>query len=251
MNKAFEGKKVLITGGSKGIGKGIAQAFYSEGADVGILARSEEGLKAAKEEIGNIETFVCDVTVDGERQNAFQWFIDTFGGIDVLVNNAGGSSGGKIADTSMEEFTQAMETNYFQAVHFSKMAYEQMKERGGAVINITSIFGKEAGGKATYNNAKAALISFTKAAGNEWIKDGVRVNSIAPGSILHPTGNWQKRIEENPEAMERFVEENIPAGRFGNVEEVADAALFLASQEARWLVGTTLTADGGQSRMNI
>lgn len=251
MNKAFDGKKVLITGGSKGIGKGIAQAFYSEGADVGILARSEEGLRAAKEEIGNIETCVCDVTVDRERQNAIQWFIDTFGGIDVLVNNAGGSSGGKIADTSMEEFTHAMETNYFQAVHFSKMAYEQMKERGGAVINITSIFGKEAGGKATYNNAKAALISFTKAAGNEWIKDGVRVNSIAPGSILHPTGNWQKRIEENPEAMERFVEENIPAGRFGNVEEVADAALFLASQEARWLVGTTLTADGGQSRMNI
>lgn len=251
MSKAFEEKKVLVTGGSKGIGKGIAQAFYNEGARVGILARSEEGLKAAKEEIGDIETYVCDVTVDGERQNAFQRFIETFGGIDILVNNAGGSSGGKIADTSMEEFTQAMETNYFQAVHFSKMAYEQMKERGGAVINITSIFGKEAGGKATYNNAKAALISFTKAAGNEWIKDGVRVNSIAPGSILHPTGNWQKRIEENPEAMERFVEENIPAGRFGNVEEVADAALFLASQEARWLVGTTLTADGGQSRMNI
>ena len=251
MSKAFEEKKVLVTGGSKGIGKGIAQAFYNEGARVGILARSEEGLKAAKEEIGDIETYVCDVTVDGERQNAFQRFIETFGGIDILVNNAGGSSGGKIADTSMEEFTQAMETNYFQAVHFSKMAYEQMKERGGAVINITSIFGKEAGGKATYNNAKAALISFTKAAGNEWIRDGVRVNSIAPGSILHPTGNWQKRIEENPEAMERFVEENIPAGRFGNVEEVADAALFLASQEARWLVGTTLTADGGQSRMNI
>ncbi|WP_298789098.1 SDR family NAD(P)-dependent oxidoreductase [uncultured Marinococcus sp.] len=251
MSKAFEEKKVLVTGGSKGIGKGIAQAFYNEGARVGILARSEEGLKAAKEEIGDIETYVCDVTVDGERQNTFQRFIETFGGIDILVNNAGGSSGGKIADTSMEEFTQAMETNYFQAVHFSKMAYEQMKERGGAVINITSIFGKEAGGKATYNNAKAALISFTKAAGNEWIRDGVRVNSIAPGSILHPTGNWQKRIEENPEAMERFVEQNIPAGRFGNVEEVADAALFLASQEARWLVGTTLTADGGQSRMNI
>ncbi|SDW89372.1 3-oxoacyl-[acyl-carrier protein] reductase [Marinococcus luteus] len=251
MSKAFEGKKVLITGGSKGIGKGIAQAFYSEGARVGILARSEEGLKAAKEEIGDIETYACDVTVDGERQNTFQRFIETFGGIDILVNNAGGSSGGKIADTSMEEFTKSMETNYFQAVHFSKMAYEQMRERGGAVINITSIFGKEAGGKATYNNAKAALISFTKAAGNEWIKDGVRVNSIAPGSILHPTGNWQKRIEENPEAMERFVEQNIPAGRFGNVEEVADAALFLASQEARWLVGTTLTADGGQSRMNI
>lgn len=251
MSRSFEGKKVLVTGGSKGIGKGIAQAFYSEGADVGVLARSEEGLKAAKEEIGDIETYVCDVTVDGERQNTFERFIETFGGIDVLVNNAGGSSGGKIADTSMEEFTKAMETNYFQAVHFSKMAYEHMKERGGAVINITSIFGKEAGGKAAYNNAKAALISFTKAAGNEWIKDGVRVNSIAPGSILHPTGNWQKRIEENPEAMERFVEQNIPAGRFGNVEEVADAALFLASHEARWLVGTTLTADGGQSRMNI
>ncbi|HMW60402.1 MAG TPA: SDR family oxidoreductase, partial [Leptospiraceae bacterium] len=111
--------------------------------------------------------------------------------------------------------------------------------------------GRESGGRATYNAAKAAAISFTKSFADEMIRKGIRVVGIAPGSILHPTGNWQKRINENPEKMREFVEREIPAGRFGTVEEVASVAVFLASSKASWVVGATLNVDGGQSRMNF
>jgi 3-oxoacyl-[acyl-carrier protein] reductase len=91
----------------------------------------------------------------------------------------------------------------------------------------------------------------TKAFANEMIREGIRVNSVAPGSILHPTGNWQKRLNADPEAMRRFVEREIPAGRFGTAEEVANVVVFLASDKASWIVGASLNVDGGQSRMNF
>ncbi len=140
----------------------------------------------------------------------------------------------------------------FSAVHLSKLAYEQMtKKQEGVILQITSIFGRESGGKPTYNNAKAALISFTKSLADEAIKKGIRVNSIAPGSILHPSGNWQKRIDADPEKMKAFVEQEIPAGRFGTVEEIANTALFLASPKGSWIVGASINVDGGQSNMNM
>lgn len=113
----------------------------------------------------------------------------------------------------MDEFHQAFELNYFSAVHFSKLVLPGMKaNKEGAILHVSSIFGRESGGKATYNNAKAALISFTKALADEVMHEGIRVNSVAPGSILHPTGNWQKRLDENPEKINQFVQTNIPAG---------------------------------------
>jgi 3-oxoacyl-[acyl-carrier protein] reductase len=95
------------------------------------------------------------------------------------------------------------------------------------------------------------MISFTKSLADEVIKDGIRVNGVAPGSILHPTGNWQKRLEQNPEKIEQFVQDEIPAGRFGTAEEVANVVTFLASEKASWVVGATINVDGGQSKSNF
>ncbi|MDP4086934.1 MAG: SDR family NAD(P)-dependent oxidoreductase [Bacillota bacterium] len=253
MDLQLNGKKVLITGGSKGIGKAIAKAFVSEGADVSIAARRMEALEKAKAELdGRVTIFQADLTSSVERENLIQSFIGQKGTIDVLINNAGGSNGSKAAATDMELFYQAMELNYFSAVHLSKLVVEHMKrERNGSIINITSVFGRESGGKVTYNNAKAALISFTKSLADEVISDGIRVNSIAPGSILHETGNWIKRIKEDPEGMKEFVKNEIPAGRFGTPEEIANVAAFLASNQASWIVGASINVDGGQSRMNF
>lgn len=252
MDLRLNGKKVLVTGGSKGIGRGIAQAFAAEGADVGVVARGEEALKKLKEEFPEILTLQADISEKGERQRVFQAFIDEFGTIDILINNAGGSSGGKTMETGIGQFEEAMHLNYFSAVHLSQLAVPYMKNQGkGAIINITSIFGRESGGKPTYNSAKSAMISMTKSLADEVIKDGIRVNGIAPGSILHPTGNWQKRLDENPEKINQFVEDQIPAGRFGTVEEIADVALFLASEKASWIVGANLNVDGGQSKSNF
>ena len=253
MELNLESKRVLITGGSKGIGKSIAKAFYEEGAKVGICGRNREDLEKAREEIGpNLALFEADVTDERKRVQLLDSFIMEFGSVDILVNNAGGSSGGAIMETDLADFHKAMDLNFYSAVHLSQLSAEKMKEQGdGVIVNISSIFGRESGGKPTYNHSKAAMISFTKAMGDELIKDGVRVNGVAPGAILHPSGNWQKRLEENPEKIARFVENEIPGGRFGTPEEVANAVVFLASDKASWIVGATITVDGGQSKSNF
>lgn len=253
MDLHLKGKKVLITGGSKGIGRAIAEAFVSEGADVSIAARSLEFLEKTKADLGGrISIFQSDILKEEEREKLIQSFVKQNGTIDCLINNAGGSHGGNAQETGMDLFYEAMELNYFSAVHLSKLAVEKMKEAGsGSIINITSIYGRESGGKVTYNNAKAALISFTKSFADEVIPFGIRVNSIAPGSILHETGNWKKRLEQDPERIKAFVKNEIPAGRFGTPEEIANVAVFLASDKASWVVGVSINVDGGQSRMNF
>lgn len=253
MDLQLQGKNILITGGSKGIGKAIAQAFILEGANVSIAARGIESLEKTKKDIGShVSIFQVDITNADEREKLMESFIEQKGTIDVLINNAGGSNGGKATETEMDLFYEALELNYFSTVHLSKLAAHHMKKsRSGSIINITSIFGRESGGKVTYNNAKSALISFTKSLADELIPYGIRVNSIAPGSILHETGNWKKRLEENPQQITEFIQREIPAGRFGTPEEIAHVVSFLASDKASWIVGASINVDGGQSRMNF
>ncbi|MBF0706981.1 MULTISPECIES: SDR family NAD(P)-dependent oxidoreductase [Bacillaceae] len=253
MNLNLENKRVLITGGSKGIGKSIAKVFYEEGAKVGICGRNRDDLELARKEIGqDLAIFEADVTDERKRVQLIDSFIMQFGSLDILVNNAGGSSGSTIMETDISQFHKAMELNYYSAVHLSQLSAEIMKQQGsGAIINISSIFGRESGGKPTYNNSKSAMISFTKAMGDELIKDGVRVNGVAPGAILHPSGNWQKRLDDNPEKIAEFVDKEIPGGRFGTTDEVANAVVFLASEKASWIVGATINVDGGQSKSNF
>ncbi|RAK18432.1 3-oxoacyl-[acyl-carrier protein] reductase [Anoxybacillus vitaminiphilus] len=252
MDLQLNGKNVLVTGGSKGIGKAIAKAFVEEEANVAIIARDLSYLKETKKEIGNIVLYQADLTEKTERERVFRQFIHDFGSLDILINNAGGSNGSSVMETDLSLFYEAMELNYFSAVHLSQLAVREMiKKQSGSIINITSIYGRESGGKVTYNNAKAALISFTKALANEVAPYGIRVNGVAPGSILHPTGNWQRRLEENPEGIRKFVQEQIPAGRFGTPEEIANVVVFLASDKASWIVGATINVDGGQSKMNF
>lgn len=245
----MKNKVVLITGGSKGIGFEIAKSFLEEGAKVAIVARGKKALSEAKERLGDVLTIQADLLNEQERANTVEEVVRHFGTLDVLINNVGGSNGSTADETTMDIFREALELNYFSAVHFSKLVLPILKAKhAGAIINISSVFGRESGGKITYNNAKAAMISFTKALADEVIKDGIRVNSVAPGSILHPSGNWQRRLEENPEKINQFVKDEIPAGRFGTPEEVANVVLFLASEKASWISGATINVDGGQSK---
>ncbi|WEG17512.1 SDR family NAD(P)-dependent oxidoreductase [Alkalihalophilus pseudofirmus] len=251
MDLNLHNKVVLVTGGTKGIGRAIAEAFVHEGARVYVTARGEESLNEMGHKEG-ITAIQADLTKEDARNEVMNEILTKEERIDILINNVGGSNGSTVAETELSLFREAFELNYFSAVHFSKLALDEMKkQQGGAIVNISSIFGRESGGKPTYNSAKAAMISFTKALADEAIKEGIRVNGVAPGSILHPTGNWQKRLDENPEKINAFVEQEIPAGRFGTVEEVANTVLFLASDKASWVVGATLNVDGGQSNANF
>ncbi|ASN04427.1 SDR family NAD(P)-dependent oxidoreductase [Virgibacillus necropolis] len=250
MELNLKGKKVLVTGGSKGIGKAIAEAFIKEGAHVGIVARSNTELLQAKEELG-VLTYPKDLGKHDQRVQLMSEFMNDFGAIDVLVNNVGSAHGKGVLNTPSSVFGEAMELNFITAVHLSQLASKLMISKGGGVIlNISSLYGKESGGLPSYNASKAALISFTKSFSSEVIKNNVRVIGIAPGAIFHPNKEWKRRLERDPDFLKKYAREKIPAGRLGKTEEIGNVAVFLASDKASWIVGSTISVDGGQSRLN-
>ena len=255
MDLGLKGKVVLVTGASRGIGNRIARCFAAEGADLCVCARKEEGLKAAVDELSSVgvavESYVGDMTDAGAAEEFVNVATDRFGGFDVLVNNVGGAVWTPFAEVSDEEWASVFDMSFFSAVRVSRAAFPALEERGGNIVNISSIFGRETGGPVAYNAAKAAMISMTANLAQEAAPKNIRVNTVAPGSILFPGGGWERRQKADPDGIARFVEDNIPYGRFGKPEEVADVVVFLASDRASWVTGACLNVDGGQSKSNI
>jgi 3-oxoacyl-[acyl-carrier protein] reductase len=255
MDLGLAGRSVVVTGASRGIGRAIAAAFLAEGAHVLICARTADVLEATAEVLragspgSRVETVAADVASEGGARAIVDRAITSFGGIDVLVNNAGATVRG---GTAVEDFGRSFDLNVTAPLRLMELAKPHLLVSGqGAVVNISSIFGRESGGPPQYNASKSAQIAMTKALALEWIREGIRVNNVAPGSVAFEGGSWGRRLAEDPEGMAAFVAQNIPAGRFGHVEEIARAVVFLASPAASWVVGATLNVDGGQSRSNI
>jgi 3-oxoacyl-[acyl-carrier protein] reductase len=248
------GKVALVTGSSRGIGRGIATRLVEEGADVVFSARGSEALEdavnaAAAAGSGRAHGVVADVTSPEGAAAVVDAAVETFGGVDVVVNNVGGSGARSIDEMTAEDLEGTLGRNVFPALHVSRAALPHLRERGGGVIAlIASIWGREGGGGPSYNVAKAAEISLAKAMAHDLAKDRIRVFSVAPGSTLFPGGSWERRVREDPEGMAAFVERELPWGRFGTVDEIADVVAFLVSSRASWVVGTCVTVDGGQSR---
>ncbi len=256
MELGLTGKIVLITGASRGIGRAIAAAFASEGCHLAIAARGQEALESAAQELRAQGVQVLTVPVDLTRAEDCKLLVaqtlQRFGRIDVLVQNAGGATGAGFLDTTDEQWMQAVNLNIMATARLCRLVIPRMREQGGgSIITISSIYGREAGGRAVYNATKAAVISLTKALSREFARDNIRVNSIAPGSILFPGSSWDRRRIADPPAIAAFVNDELPLGRFGRPEEVASAVVFLASEQASLIDGACLNVDGGQSRSNI
>ena len=256
MDLGLKGKIALVTGGSRGIGNRTALALAREGAHLCICARNKDGLKAAAEEIETlgveVEAVATDVTTTAGAEKVVAAVRERFGGLDILINNVGGSAWTPFVEISDEEWGRVFDMSFFSTVRVSRGAIPLMVERGGgSIVNIASIFGREVGGPISYNAAKAAVISMTANLAQEAAKKNIRVNSVAPGSILFPGGSWERRLQADPDSIQAFVEANIPSGRFGKPEEVADVVVFLASERSSWVTGACLNIDGGQSKSNI
>ncbi len=257
MDLMLKDKVAMISGSGEGIGFYIAKDLAAEGCHVVVNARKEENIERATKIIneqsrGHAIGFLGDITEKGTPIAFFQKALGAFGHVDILVNNVGGSDPKSLTDTKDEDWQQAFEINLFHAVRLSRLVVPQMKgQGGGSILNIASIAGRESGSAMTYNAAKAALISFSKALAQQVAKDNIRVNSIAPGSILFPGGVWERRIAQSPDGLRGFVESNMPLGRFGRPEEVSAVAVFVVSPRASLVHGACWTVDGCMSRSNI
>ena len=221
-----------------------------------VCARGRERLDEAVSELRTIagaEEVVVGVeadlsTVDGVT-SVIDHTVDTFGGLDILVNNVGKAGGAGVVDTTDADWQAALDHTLYPAIRASRRAVPHLRRRGGGVIiMIASIWGRESGGRMTYNAVKAAEISLAKALAGQLAPDNIRVNSVAPGSISFPGGSWAKRQTEDPEGMAAFIARELPFGRFGRADEVGDVVTFLASPRASWISGACVTVDGGQSK---
>jgi len=244
-----------VTGSSRGIGRAIASSLADEGARLVINARGAEALQTVTDELTargtDVLAVAADVTTADGSQAVFDRTRERFGQIDVLVNNAGGGAAASI-EAPESEWQAAIDLTFWSALRLTRLVVPVMqRQRSGAIIMIASIYGREQGGRLGYQVVKSAEISLAKGLARELAPDNIRVLSVAPGSILFPGGGWWRRQQEDPEAMAEFVRRDMPLGRFGAPEEVADVVTFLCSERASLVTGASVPVDGCQSRSLI
>ena len=252
-------KVAIVTGSSRGLGLACARALVDEGCRVTICARGEDALSAAAADLravagaaDRVLTVVADLASASGVELVVNRTIEVFGALDILVNNTGLARGADIVATSDAEWNEALDQTLFPAIRASRLAVPHLRRRGGgAIIMIASIWGRESGGRMTYNAVKAAEISLAKSMAQQLAADNIRVNSVAPGSIRFPGGSWDRRVKDDPEGMREFVRRELPFGRFGRPEEVGAVVAFLASSRASWISGASVPVDGCQSRSLI
>ena len=256
MELGLRNKVAVVTGSSRGLGLAIAGALASEGCLMCVCGRTQSTLEQARRDIAiravgedRVIAISADVSTPEGAKSVIEGAVSAFGGLDVLVNNVGLARGATLIDTSDGEWQEAFDQTLFPAIRASRLAVPHMKQRGGgSIVIIASVFGREAGGRMTYNAVKAAEISLAKSLAQQLASSNIRVNSVSPGSIRFEGGSWWKRQQENPAAIADFVKRELPFGRFGTPEEVGDVVAFLASPRASWISGTSVVVDGCQSR---
>jgi len=249
----FNGKVVLITGSGAGIGRAAALAFANAGAKVVVNSVTEKsGCETAQliKESGGSAVFVQgDVSKVEDAQAIVEKGISEYGRLDIVVNCAGIVIGGRIEDTSLEDWERTMQVNVRGVFLISKYAVKHMKKQGsGTIINVASVCAvKGVQNRAAYSASKGAVLSLSKAMAADHIRDNIRINCICPGTVHTPSLEQRINSEENPEQAFKNYVARQPMGRLGKPEEIAQAILFAACDEAAFMNGSNIIIDGGSS----
>ena len=259
MNLELTDKVAIVTGASRGLGLASAGALAAEGCRVVVCARGEATLMESAALLRGIAggddrilPLVGDVSSPADVDRIVARTVETFGRLDILVNNVGLAKGSTIVDTRDAEWQEAFDQTLFPAIRMSRLAVPHMRRQGGgSIVMIASIWGRESGGRMTYNAVKAAEISLAKSMAQQLARDNIRVNSVAPGSILFPGGSWHKRQQDDPQGIADFVMRELPFGRFGRADEVGNVVAFLVSSKASCISGASVPVDGCQGRSLI
>lgn len=248
MEKLLENKVAVITGASRGIGRQIARSMAEEGAVViinynGSKARADEAAEEIRSFGGQAETYQCDVSDFNQAAGLMEYVVKTYGRVDILVNNAGITRDNLLMKMSEEEFDAVLNTNLKGAFNCIRHVSRQMiKQRSGKIINISSVSGVLGNaGQANYSASKAGIIGLTKSAAREMASRNITVNAIAPGFID------TEMTQVLSESVRTAVEAQIPMKRFGKTEDIANMAVFLASEKAGYITGQVIHVDGGMA----
>ena len=253
---SLDGKKALVTGGTHGIGRAISIGLANEGVRVAFLSRSESNLAEQtilhKRISSEFLPLKCDVLNSEEIARTWQIIEAEWGGVDILINNVGG--GGRwgtesIVDTPLKVWNEVMQKNLGVATQLTMLATPKMiEQKWGRVISVTSIYGNYIGGRPWFNIAKVAQNTLMKnlAKQKKFVRSGITFNSIAPGAIQIPDTGWDEMKTNSQKEYAEFID-SLPLGRMGSPAEVADLALFLVSEKAKFINGSSIVIDGGES----
>ncbi len=252
MDLGLAGAIALITGASRGIGLATAESFAAEGCHLVISARTRADLDAAAAALAgkaaSVTAVVADMTVPADAQRLVDQAVAAHGGIDVLVNNVGGSSGGRrLQDSTDEDWRRTLEVNLLQTVRMMRLAAPAMATRPNpSIVNVASISGwtPQLAGSGQYGAAKAALIFDAELWALDLWAQRIRVNTVSPGSILVTGNGWDRYRTSEPQGYQDYVTHGFPMGRLGTATEVADVIVFLASPRAHWINGRNVAVDG-------
>ncbi len=255
MDLGLRDKVAIVTGSSRGLGRASATALAAEGARVVLNGRTAASLEEAVADLrgqgATVEAVAADVSTEGGCLELVERAESAFGQVDILVNNA--SSGARAGINSPEaDWSSALNGSLWPSLRLTRLVAPRMRERRwGVIVMISSIYGREMGGPTSYQVFKSAQLSLSKSLARELAPDNVRVLTVAPGSISFPGGSWWQRQQSDPEAMARFVAQDMPLGRFGRAEEVGEVVAFLCSERASLITGACIPVDGCQGKSLI
>jgi len=241
-------KVAFVSGSTRGIGKGIANALIAKGYIVYISGRDQSTLDLVAQELGDdARSLLGDLTQAGQSNEFLDLIIKNEGHLDVVVSNLGDGKSTKGWSIDLKEYQRVFDVNFFSAVELCTAAAEKMTIKGGHIITISSIAGCESlGAPLPYTAAKSALLAFVKSFSDQVSAHNIQVNSVSPGNILFSGSTWDKKLKQDEEGTLDYIKKNVPLNSFGSPDEIAKCVLFLL--ESTYITGTNLVADGGQLR---